>query len=80
MELFPDEHWPEAHRAKARSELRRVCRELALERERADALRRAAQGRPELLRKAEAADVRAAALRAHAAQLRRAAGRLASAA
>jgi hypothetical protein len=79
MELFPDEHWPGGYRAAARRELRRVCLELAMERERADALRRAAQGRPDLLRKADAADVRAAALRAHAAQLRRAAGRRAAA-
>jgi len=76
MELFPNERWPDAYRAKAQNELRRVCLNLALERERADALRRAAAGRPDLLRKAEAAEVRAAALRARAAQLRRAAGRL----
>ena len=76
MDLFPNEDGRQSYRSKARHELRRVCLELTLEREHADALRRAAAGRPELLFKAEAAEVRVAALKAHAAQLRRAAGRL----
>jgi len=76
MALFPDLVTPAPYRLVARRELHRVCLELEYERHRADALRRAAVGHPELALKVTAAEVRIAALRARAAQLRRAAGRL----
>jgi len=76
MALFLNEVTPPPYRSQARRELHRVCLELAFECEHAEALRRAAAGHPELELKAGAAEVRVAALRAHAAQLRRAAGRL----
>jgi hypothetical protein len=62
------------YRAKARRQLRRVLSELAYERARSSALTQAAARHPELALKASAAEVRVAALRAHAAQLRRVAG------
>jgi hypothetical protein len=74
MALFPSEVTPAPYRTKARQELHRVCLALAFERERAEALRHAAAGHPELALKATAAEVRVAMLRARAAQLRRAAG------
>ena len=80
MTLFPSEVTPAPYRANARRELHRVCLALVFERERAEALQRAAVGHPELALKATAAEVRVAALRARAAQLRRAAGRLSAAA
>jgi hypothetical protein len=80
MDLFPSEGRPGSYQAKARSDLRRVCLELAVEREHAEALRRLAASRPGLAFKAEAAEVLVAALKARAAQLRRAAGRPAAAA
>ena len=76
MALFPDLVTPAPYRLTARRELHRVCLELEYERNRADELRRAAVGHPELALKVTAAEVRIAALRARAAQLRRAAGRL----
>jgi hypothetical protein len=76
MALFSNVVTLPPYRAKARRELRRIVLELAFERERAEALGRAAVGHPELALKASAAEVRVAALRARAAQLRRAAGQL----
>ena len=80
MALFPSEVTPAPYRTRARRELHQVCLALAFERERAEALQRAAAGHPELALKATAAEVRVAALKARAAQLRRAAGRLSAAA
>jgi hypothetical protein len=77
--LFPDVT-PSPYRVKARRELHRIDLELELECDRARALNRAAAANPELVLKATASEVRVAALRARAAQLRRAAGRLAPAA
>jgi hypothetical protein len=74
MALFPDLTAPASYRAKARRELRRVSQELEIASERARALRQAATANPDLAFKAIAAEVRVAALRARAAQLRRAAG------
>jgi hypothetical protein len=71
MALFPDVVTPAPYRSRARRELRRICLELEFECERARALNRAASGQPDLALKAAAAEVRVAALRAHAAQLRR---------
>jgi hypothetical protein len=76
MALFPDLMTPAPYRLAARRELHRVRVELEYERWRADELRRAAAGHPELTLKVTAAEVRVAALRARAAQLRRSAGRL----
>ena len=74
--LFPDIVTPAPYRLKAQRELRRVCLEMEFQAQHAQALRRAAGGHPDLALKAEAAEVRVAALRARAAQLRRSAGRL----
>lgn len=80
MTLFPEMTVPAPYRVKALCELRRLGRELDLASERADALRRAASGHPDLELKVTAAEVQVAALRARMAQLRRAAGALARAA
>lgn len=65
---------PDLDPSRASHELRRVLLELEFERGRLGALARAASIQPKLALKAGAAEVRVAALRARAAQLRRAAG------
>jgi len=76
MGLFPGRAVaPTDLRSRARHELRRISLELAWAAERAEALGSAASGDPEIARRAQAAGVRVAVLRARAAQLRRAAGR-----
>jgi hypothetical protein len=79
MMLFPDMVMPPAYRSNAQRELRRITLELERQAVHARALDRCAAADDTLAFKAIAADVRMAALRARAAQLRRAAGRLASA-
>lgn len=74
MALFPDLVIAAPYRVKARRELHQVCLELEYERQRERALRRIAGSRPELAFKVAAAEVRVAALKARAAQLRRSAG------
>ena len=74
MSLFPDLVTLPPYRLTARRELRRVGLELDFERWRARELRRIAGGDPTLALKLSAAEVRIAALRARAAQLRRATG------
>jgi hypothetical protein len=76
MMLFPNMVVPPPYRSNARRELRRITLELEVEAEHARALDRSAATDAALGLKAIAADVRVAALRARAAQLRRAAGRL----
>jgi hypothetical protein len=80
MALFPDLVRPAEYRVTAQRELHRVSLELEYECRHAEALKRAAGRDPDLAFKLTAAEVRIAALRARAAQLRRAAGRLAPAA
>jgi hypothetical protein len=76
MLLFPNMVTPPPYRSNARRELRRITLELERQAEHARALDRSAAADAALAFKAIAADVRVAALRARAAQLRRAAGRL----
>lgn len=76
MMLFPNMVTPPPYRSNARRELRRITLELERQAEHARALDRSAATDAALGLKAIAADVRVAALRARAAQLRRAAGRL----
>jgi hypothetical protein len=76
MMLFPNMVVSPPYRSNARRELRRITLELALEAQHARALGRSAAADAALGLKAIAVDVRVAALRARAAQLRRAAGRL----
>jgi hypothetical protein len=71
--LFPDVIILAPYRSRARRELRRVSLELEYERRRANALTAAATRDLGLALKASAAEVRVAALRARAAQLRRSA-------
>jgi hypothetical protein len=80
MGLFPDVVILAPHRSRARRELRRVLLQLEYEQQRSTTLTHAAVRHPELTLEASAAEVRVAALRARAAQLRRAAGHQSSAA
>jgi hypothetical protein len=80
MALFPSFTSAPGYRQEASRELRRVCRELEYERWRAEELKRHSAGNPDLALKAAGAEVRVAALRARAAQLRKAAGLLGRAA
>jgi hypothetical protein len=77
MMLFPNMVVPPPCRSNARRELRRITLELERQAEHARALGRSAATDAALGLEAIAADVRVAALRARAAQLRRAAGRIA---
>ena len=76
MALFPDIVTLAPYRMTARRELRRVCHAREYERCRTEELRRSAAGHPDIAFKVTAAEVRIAALRARAAQLRRSARRL----
>ena len=76
--LFPEIRAVAPYRSRARHELRRVLLELDYEDKRAAMLRGMTPQDDELALKIAGAEVRIAALRARAAQLRRTAGRLAA--